>query len=128
MTEIEWKNARYWELEILKAMQVLFASDPNLLAMVFDPEKPELRAPAEKILSQARRLSCGEVILVRMALELWNGSGELTLLMLLEQLDHRNFGNAIQAMLMLGPKPPRLKVPQKKLHREADPAWSGVLF
>jgi hypothetical protein len=128
---IRWLSATAAEGELLLAMRRLFAQHPELLNWVFDPEHPRLRLLPERLLQDARAFSSGEVLLVRVALSLWNGCGVVGIHELVEHLDSCNFDNVLQALRYLGPRHAVLnqaKSPSYPPGVTADPGWNHSLF
>lgn len=99
---MNWKNMTISEKQFHLAVNKLFANC-DLLSFVFSAEHPRLRAEPEVILNEARGLSSGERLLVRLALDLWNDSGSVRIQELISRLDAMNFENAISAIRALGP-------------------------
>lgn len=126
--QVKWGRASVAEGVLLTAMRELFAKHPDLLAFVFDPAKPCLRRAPRSLIEEARRLSHGEALLVRVALDLWNQSSGVGLYELIERLDAENFGHVIIALRMLGPKPPSKDPLRRPPGRKADSGWDGTLF
>ena len=127
MSEVHWANAKYWEQELLRAMDRLFDAHPHLLPFVFDKSVPQLRLPPEELLARARQFSSGELLLVRVVIELWNqhalpGCG-VCLSELIHGLDGRNYQNVLAALGRLGSK-----TSSQCKTSDPDPAWGDVLF
>lgn len=115
MTEssfLHWKTARPRDQRFQIVVTALFASNARLLALVFDRDQPRLRDEPENILTQARGLSSGEYLLLRLALDLWNDSGDVRIQELISSLDSTNFANAIGALWRLGPTSYDLELPR----------------
>lgn len=72
-----WKNAGSGERKLFAAISLLFADSPGLVAFLFDPHRPQLKAPPEDMLGAARGLASGDFLRVRVALDLWSGSGSV---------------------------------------------------
>ncbi len=123
-----WSQHFVAENVLLQAMRHLFRSNPNLLSFTFDTNEPQLRRSAGALLQEARGLSGGENLLVRIALDLWNQSGAVSLSEVVERLDSPAFDNVIAALKLLGPKRHSIHGPQAKSGRKADPGWNDVLF
>jgi hypothetical protein len=99
------KNAGKVEQKLFTAINYFLCRHPKLLDFVFDPKKPRLRKPPEKLLIEGRYLSSGEYLMVRVAMDLWSGSGNAKVYELIENLDPENFKRVLKAIIDLGPKP-----------------------
>jgi hypothetical protein len=101
---LSWKSSRQSERQVLSAAIELFSDHPHLLRFTFDQNEAKLRADPEALLQQAQSLSSGELLLVKLAMDLWNGSGEVRILELINGLDAHNFNRALGAIKSLGPQ------------------------
>ena len=93
-----WQNASSSELVFGQAVARVFRNHPNLLDFLFEPERPRLRCAPEDMLRQIRGLSSSEQILIRIALDIWSGSGNAKLWQIMETLDDGNFANVLDAL------------------------------
>lgn len=125
---ITWKTARVSERVLLQAMERLFRDHRELLAFVFDPLEPKLRRPPKVLLTQARAFSTGEALLIRVALDLWNQTGAVSLYEIIERLDYENFEAVTTTLRMLGPKRSSQASLLRAPSRRADGGWDGSLF
>lgn len=98
---VEWAHACSADRRLLQTLKRLFQKHPELLTFLFDRRQARLNAAPEVILERAQGMSSGERILVRIALDLWNSSGETNLLDPIERLDRDNFENFISALHLL---------------------------
>lgn len=78
------------------------SQSPQLLKFLFHPEIPQLRLPPEELLREALGFSSGDLILVRIAIDLWCEQGNLPLHQVFG-LDSLNFKLTLQALEVLGP-------------------------
>jgi len=99
-----WSQALEHEKKTFFAFQILFRTHPNLLEFFFERTKPRLRKLPEILIQEAQSFSSAEYILVRVALDLWSGSGEVKMWEVYETLDGSNFGNFVSCLQHLGPK------------------------
>jgi hypothetical protein len=126
---LQWSPRLISENILLQAMCQLFKKHPNLLKFTFDPHRPELRESPDELLQQARALSSGENVLVRIAMDLWNQSGDVRLWEVIERLDTGNFHAVIATLRLLGPKPPHTPdIASDSQNRNAAPEWNEALF
>jgi hypothetical protein len=100
----EWNGASYFEKKSFLAFQILFRTHPNLLEFIFERTKPRIRKLPEILIQEAQSFSSAEYILVRVALDLWSGNGNVTIWEVYETLDDSNFENFISCLQHLGPK------------------------
>jgi hypothetical protein len=121
MGYILWREALVSEQELLIAIKRLLSRHPDLISFVFDKHRPKLRCEPEILLQQSGAFCSGEKILIRVALDLWNSSGDARLPDIMERLDEGNFHNVIAALRYLGPK-------ESLSSRNADPIWERFLF
>ena len=84
---LNWQGARRHERRMLEVLNLIFRNHPELLAFLFEPGQPRLRQAPEILLVEAGVYSSGEKVLLRVALDLWNGSGHAQLWDLIEGLD-----------------------------------------
>ena len=120
---LNWKRPRVFEQELLIAMTKLFAAHENLMTFVFEREEPGLRNHPDILIEQAKGMSSGEYVLVRLALDIWNDSGGVQISELINRLDATNFENAMAALRYVGPKRGA-----RVTSLVPDPAWDGILF
>src|SRR5690348_6304225 len=84
-----------------RAILMLLADDPNLLVFFFGSSTSQLAAPSATLLREARAFTSSEQVLVRLALDMWDGSGKCTLEDVLAGLDETRLQNAISATAAL---------------------------
>ena len=99
-----WENATKTDARLLKCISQVFAKHPYLLKFLFEPDRPRLRLIAEDLLTESRDMSSGEDLLVRVALDLWSGSGEAHVWELIEILDDQNLLNVVGGIRFLRTK------------------------
>ena len=126
--DIKWKHQWLWEQELLEAMKVLFAKHPDLFRFVFDLKNPALRFTPEKLIENSYGLSSVERLLVRIALDIWNGSGSVELCDLLDHLDFENYNAVLTSLAQLAPRRSLPYHPQCKSTRNPDTAWGNSLI
>lgn len=96
-----WENARNSELRQFQAIVRVFSQHPYLLNGFFETKRARLTRTPEKILRFAKGFSDGELVLIRVALDIWSGSGNAKVWQLLEILDGDNFRNVMLGLLMI---------------------------
>lgn len=89
------------QMNIKKAIiSRLFGFDQRTMDFLFDPHLfPRLRARPEIILYDSWEFSQEKQLLVRAALDIWNGSGHVFLWELLSSLSPQNFSQIIAALI-----------------------------
>jgi hypothetical protein len=95
---IYWKQATYDERRLLKAISLVLGKHPNLLLFVFEKERPRLRELPEILLEKSAAFSASEDLLVRVALDLWSGSGDAHVWEIIEYLDYDSLDNLIEGL------------------------------
>ena len=98
---LNWNRANRYELRMQDTLNLIFRNHPKLLEFLFDKERPRLRLEPECLLSECGVFSSGEKILVRVGLDLWNGSGGVSLWDVVERLDVYNYRNVLAGLLNL---------------------------
>lgn len=77
---------------LFQALSLLYGrKNEHLLHMLLNPNLPRLIAPAEAIKGSSRALSSGEQLLIRIGLDIWDGSGGIHFNELYQTLDPFNF-------------------------------------
>ena len=90
-----WENPGRGGRRLMEVMNLIFRNHPELLGFLFEPARPKLRHEAEKLMGEARGFSSGEQILIRIALNLWNGHGSVSLWDVIEKLDQENYQQVV---------------------------------
>ena len=54
-----------------RAISLLLANDPKLLEFLFSANRPRLNSSPKKLLEDALGFSCGQQLLLRLALDIW---------------------------------------------------------
>ena len=98
---LNWKRANRYEVRMQDTLNLIFGNHLQLLEFLFDKERPQLRLEPECLLSESGVFSSGEKILVRVGLDLWNGSGGVSLWDIVERLDVNNYRNVLAGLLNL---------------------------
>lgn len=92
---LNWKNTNRYEKRMQEVFNQVFRYNPWLLDFLFDKEMPQLRLEPERLIGDAEAFSSGERTLIRVGLDLWNGSGNVGLWEIIEKLDIHNFQGVI---------------------------------
>lgn len=95
---IEWPHAGADDLLRLKSITILLRNRPHLISCIFESDRPQLRKSGEEILCSLCGLSHGEVVMVMLALDIWNGSGDLNIHEALRTLDDQSWSDCLAAL------------------------------
>ncbi len=96
-----WKSATLSDLQTYESISKVFQQHCYLLDIFFEKEKPRIRARSEKMLKQVSDFSHGEIILIKIALDIWSGSGNAFVWEMIEFLDQQDFFNVLNALASL---------------------------
>lgn len=95
---INWPGADEKSLSLFRAVSVLLSHNQTLLDFLFDLERPRLRKRVGILRDDAWRFSEEDQLLIRVALDLWSGSGHVQLWELTEtwgKVDWTLFSDAV---------------------------------
>ncbi len=98
---IHWEKATKTDRRLFEAISRVLANHPHLLKFLFEPERARLRAPADLLREESKDFSSGEDLLIRVALDLWSGSGDAHIWELIEILDDENLNHVADALQFL---------------------------
>lgn len=98
---IYWENACELDKELFFIIAQLLKKHSYLLNFIFDAKKPRLKASSSEIMEWAEELSSGENLLIRLALDIWDGSGNVLLLEICKNLDEQNFNSILTTIKYL---------------------------
>lgn len=98
---LNWKNPGRAERRMMETLNIIFTGHPKLLNFLFHEESASLRAEPSLLLTAMGGYSGGEKILIRIALDLWNGSGNVNLWHIIGSLDDDTFVDALLGLLHL---------------------------
>ena len=93
-----WKSACSSDQKRLDAIKTLYRKHPDLLFYLFEPSQPRLRLPSEVLKKYAQAFSSGEKLLIRMGLDIWDGSGDALFREIYHVLDPINFKNTLETL------------------------------
>ena len=96
-----WQGATKSDHQLFFVIKIIFRNHPNLLQFFFEPERPRVRFEPMEMRKRARCFSSGEELLVRVALDIWSGSGNAKIWQIIEILDSGNFSNVLEALSIL---------------------------
>ena len=95
---LSWHSPGRAERRMMESLNFIFTGHSKLLEFLFEPDRPKLRHEPEILLHHAMGFSRGEQILLRVALDLWCGAGEVRLWQMIEHLDDGSYGNALTGL------------------------------
>lgn len=98
---VSWRHASSSDRRLYSAVSAIFLKHPHLLRFLFDDHEPRLRMIPEEMLREIRGFSSGEQILVRVAMDIWSGSGNAKIWQIVETLDPDNFANVLEGLRIL---------------------------
>ena len=88
---LKWREPGRHQLRMMETLNIVFAHNAELLKYLFEPDCPKLKQEPEILLAHARGFSSGQRLLLRVGLDLWNGSGGVLMWELIETLDDENY-------------------------------------
>lgn len=96
-----WQTATKTDHQLYFVIKIIFRNHPKLLEFFFEAEEPRICGEPMEIRKLALCFSSGEELLVRVALDVWSGSGNAKIWQLVETLDSENFSNVLEALSFL---------------------------
>lgn len=92
-----WPKTFESDIRAYEAISMVFVNHQHLLNGFFEDKRARLRQPPEEMIKHYTQCcSDGEVILIKLALDLWNGSGGTLVFELTAALVLNNFKNVIK--------------------------------
>ncbi|MEI6811049.1 MAG: hypothetical protein WCK60_03325 [Candidatus Nomurabacteria bacterium] len=98
---MSWNDADESDKILYKALSSLYAHNENLLHLLLNPDCPSLMTSSDGLKLYCKALSSGEQVLLRIGLDIWDGSGGIHFNELYETLDDKNFQKMLQVLLFL---------------------------
>jgi hypothetical protein len=95
---LNWKNVGRAERKMMESLNLILSGHEKLLEFLFEADCPRLRQDAKTLIHHADGFSSGEQILIRLALDIWCGVGDVRLWEMIEQLDDESFRQAIKGL------------------------------
>lgn len=92
-----------------EAFTIIFRKHPQLLIFLLDQEAPQLRSDPKVLLFESRDFSIEEKLLIRVAIDLWNGAAEARIYEIIEYLGDESFENVLEGLRHLRKKFDRLE-------------------
>ncbi|MBF0316483.1 MAG: hypothetical protein HQK52_23910 [Oligoflexia bacterium] len=98
---MSWSDACDSDKISYEALSMLYGQNENLFHFLMNPDNPRLTATSDRIKYNSGVLSSGEQLLIRVGLDIWDGSGGITFNELYQKLDEKNFQKIILVLLFL---------------------------
>lgn len=90
------------DLGRLAIITALCEQHPSTVEYMFRKDKPELFAPPEEVLAQAGGFSHGQMVLLKLSLDVWCwGNSKVTVEEIATVLDGGNFQRALKAIVAI---------------------------
>lgn len=89
------------ERRSVEAILMVFSEHQYLADFFFEESKEKIRFRPDEMKWRAQDLSSSEQVLVRIALDIWSGSGDAKVWELLEVLDKQNFISALRGLSII---------------------------
>lgn len=99
---IQWIPRSEDEYRLVEAISLAVGRHDDLIDFLFDPARPRLRIASGQLIRKSTSLSSGEQLLIRIALDIWNASGNVKIRELFNTLDQEDFENVLLALQYLG--------------------------
>jgi hypothetical protein len=96
-----WLNPSKTEIKQYQAIEIILKNHEKLIDFIFDKINPRLKWPTEKLLKNAKGFSNSEYILIKIVLDIWNGTGNAYLNEVLESVDNDNFVKIMKGLIYL---------------------------
>jgi hypothetical protein len=93
-----WKNACPSDLKLYEGICKVFAKHMYLLEGFFEETQVRLSSTPEIMIERAAGYSHGEIVLIKVALDMWSGSGNVFVWQILETLDQQTFLSVIEGL------------------------------
>jgi hypothetical protein len=94
-------NASDYDHKLFDAISKLYSDNEFLIHFLFNPDRPILAKSSEDLIYDSGVFSNSEQLLVRIGLDIWNGSGGIHFNELYEDLDSQNFQKVLLVLLLL---------------------------
>ncbi len=92
---LNWREAGRHQNRMMETLNIIFAQHAELLEFLFEKDRARLRQEPEILLDRSSGYSSGQQILIRTALDLWSGSGDVKMWQIIEGLDDETYENVL---------------------------------
>lgn len=87
------------DLARFQIVHIALEKHPALIKWLFMNSKPEMFAGAEEVIARAGAFSGGEIILIKLACDIWFGGNRCPIGDIVRRLDGSNFVSALSAIV-----------------------------
>jgi hypothetical protein len=98
---LNWQSPNRHETRMMESLNLIFQKHPKLLEFLFAKDEAKLQDEPAALLYEAGVFSTGEMILIRIGIDLWNGQGHVHLWDVIERLDFENYSNVLLGLQYL---------------------------
>jgi len=93
-----WKNARKYDQRVYAGICKVFRNHEHLLEVLFEKAQARLCSSPDRMIAKIENYPDGEIVLIKVALDMWSGSGNVFVWQILETLDRSTFTNVIEGL------------------------------
>jgi len=93
-----WKSSRDYDRRVYAGICKVFRNHEYLIESLFKKSQAKLSQRPDLIIAKSAAYSDGEILLIKVALDMWSGSGDAFVWQILETLDRRTFINVIDGL------------------------------
>jgi hypothetical protein len=96
-----WLNASEDDFKTFESISAVFLNHQYLLDHFFEEKSPRIRLHSEKMIKIAQeQFTDEEVVLIKVALDIWSGSGKAYIWEVIEVLDKHDFINVLNGLVI----------------------------
>ena len=96
---MNWKDACNSDRRLFELIHVMMGENTKLSSFLFHPERSSLSSEPKELLRMMKGFSSGEQVLLRVGMDLWNGSGGAQVGDVISRLDGGSFRRVIEGMI-----------------------------
>ena len=93
-----WKMAREYDRRVYAGICKVFRNHEYLLEGLFEKTQARLSSDPDLMIAKIAKYSDGEIVLIKVALDMWSGSGNVFVWQILETLDRSTFTNVLDGL------------------------------
>jgi len=86
----QWKNADEGDLKRLEYISKILFNHQQILTFMFNKHRPVLNMSSDKILAAIGGFSSGQQVLIKVALDIWDNSGNAQLNEIIQDIDQES--------------------------------------
>lgn len=96
-----WLNASENDFKTFESISTVFLHHKHLLDYFFEKKKPRIRLNSKKMIEIAQeQFTDEEIVLTKVALDIWSGSGRAYIWEIIEALDKHDFINVLNGLII----------------------------